>query len=281
MSTRKKETITLSISPGTKERIEEIARQFNIFWGKSPSPSGLIEAIARRDLEVGEPFTFNQLHVQFLIDAINALISLGKISEAKCLTELLFERGLLESFQSQSLLKQISQATEMWRKILEEQIQRKQPFLLLYRNKDDLEETFTVRFAEIQFFEGSFYLLAWCEETAGSEEILALIHNRCFRLDRILNILSINKSWRKNLDFVLVQLHFKENDKQNPLTINYRETDEISTVTRKVVKTEWLIHEVLCYGDKCRILSPESVCDRFKKLMQKIAKDYNVLTNLD
>ena len=44
---RKKETITLSIPPGTKEQLEAIARQLNITWGKEPSISGLIVAIAQ------------------------------------------------------------------------------------------------------------------------------------------------------------------------------------------------------------------------------------------
>jgi predicted DNA-binding transcriptional regulator YafY len=281
MSSRKKETITLSISPGTKEKIEEIARRFKIFWGKSPSPSGLIEALARQDLEVGEPFTLDRLQVQSLIESINALINLGKIQEAKCLTELLFERGALENFQCQSLLKQTSQATEIWRKILEEQIQKRQPFLLLYRNSDDLEETFTVRFAEIKFFEGVFYLLAWCEETAGNEEILALIHNRCFRLDRIINLLSINKLWRKNLDFILVQLEFRENSKINIVKSETQDNDEINIVTRKVVNTDWLIQEVWQYRENCLIISPESVRDRFKALVQKIAERYSLVTSIE
>ena len=35
---RKKETITLSIPPGTKEQLEAIAAKFQILWGDRPQP---------------------------------------------------------------------------------------------------------------------------------------------------------------------------------------------------------------------------------------------------
>jgi predicted DNA-binding transcriptional regulator YafY len=275
---RKKETITLSIPPGTKEKLAAIARRFNIFWGQSPSPSGLIAAIARQDLEVGEPFAFDSLQLQALLSAIDALIDRGAIEEAQRLTELLFARGELEPFLRQSLLKKISQPTEIWRKILNRQIQNRQPFILLYLNNKGLEETFTVCWAEIKFLEKEYYLLAWCEETAGSEEILALVHNRSFRLDRIINILSVNKVWRNNLDFILVQLHFF-NDwverYQNCVDdIENRLSEHNRKVTRKVFYTSWLLQEVLSYGADCVIASPDSVRDRVKMKLQLMAKHY-------
>ncbi|AFY78161.1 MAG: WYL domain-containing protein [Hydrococcus sp. C42_A2020_068] len=277
---RKKETITLSISPGTKEKLEAIARRFNIFWGKSPSPSGLIAAIAQQELEVGEPFVLTQLQLQALIKAIKALINSGEIKDAQLLTELLFERGSLEPFLRQSLLRQISQPTEIWRKILEEQIQKQQPFLLLYLNSQGLEETFTVRWADLQFFEKEFYLVAWCEETSGSEEVLALVHNRCFRLDRIINILPVNKIWRKNLDFILVKLHFwgdsaKRYQKRTE-DVEIWTFDGICKVTRKVFNTFWLMQEVLANGENCVIVSPDSVRDRIKMKVQMMAQQYDL-----
>ena len=47
---RKKETITLSIPPGTKEQLEAIALHQEIFWGKDPSVSGLIVAMPQGGL---------------------------------------------------------------------------------------------------------------------------------------------------------------------------------------------------------------------------------------
>lgn len=275
---RKKETITLSIPSGTKEKLEEIARRFNIFWGKSPSPSGLIAAIARRDLEVGNPFTFNSLQINSLNEAINALINHGRIEEAQILIELLLERENLDNSLRQSLLKKISQPIETWRKILREQIQKKQPFLLLYLNLQGEEETFTVRWAEIKFFKNEFYLMTWCEETTESEEILALVHNRCFHLDRIINIFSINKIWQKNPDFVLVQLHFfkhwVKNYQERGDDIEDRVNDRIRQVTRKVINTFWLVQEVFKYGEDCEIVSPDSVRERMKLKIQMMTRHY-------
>ncbi|NJK69006.1 MAG: hypothetical protein HC941_22970, partial [Microcoleus sp. SU_5_3] len=36
----KKEALTLSVPPETKEQLEAIALRLGIFWGKSPSVSG-------------------------------------------------------------------------------------------------------------------------------------------------------------------------------------------------------------------------------------------------
>jgi predicted DNA-binding transcriptional regulator YafY len=275
---RRKETITLSIPPGTKEKLETIARRFNIFWGKSPSLSGLIAAIAQQELEVGEPFAFNELQVHSLNKAIKALIDSGQIQEAQLLTKLLFERGCLEPFFRQSLLKQISQSTEIWRKVLEEQIQKRQSFLLLYLNSQGLEETFTVCWADIKFYKKEFYLVAWCEETTGSKEILALVHNRYFRLERIVNILSVNKKWRDNLDFILVQLQIINNlvkEYKNQVDdIDDWSSGNIRKVTRKVFNTGWLVQEVLAYGENCVIISPDSVRDRLKMKVQMMIQQY-------
>ncbi|MCU0537001.1 MAG: transcriptional regulator [Hydrococcus sp. Prado102] len=277
---RRKETITLSIPPGSKQQLDAIARRFNIFWGKTPSPSGLIAAIARQELEVGKPFTLSLLQVQSLISAVKALRNIGGFKEARLLIELLFERGNLEFSSRQSLFKEISQSTEIWQKIIEEQIQKKQPFFLLYKINDDIEETFTICWADIRFFEKEFYLVAWCEETTESEEVLALVHNRCFYLNRIINILSIDKTWRDNPDFILVQLQFyrdlvekyagKVDDIENWCS------NGIRYVTRKVFNTSWLIQEAIAYGENCVIISPDSVRDRIKMKIQLIAKQYHI-----
>ncbi|MGE5657642.1 MAG: transcriptional regulator, partial [Actinomycetota bacterium] len=94
---RKKEALTLSVPPGTKEQLEAIARRLGIFWGKSPSPSGLIAAIAQQQLEVGQPFTLSQVQVQSLQQAIKALIDAGHIRDAEIVAALILERGNLNN----------------------------------------------------------------------------------------------------------------------------------------------------------------------------------------
>jgi hypothetical protein len=88
---RKKETLTLSVPPGTKEQLEAIARRLNIFWGKSPSPSGLIAAIAQQKLDIGQPFSLNSNQVIALRQATKDLIDAGHVEEAQTLLALLVE----------------------------------------------------------------------------------------------------------------------------------------------------------------------------------------------
>jgi hypothetical protein len=59
---RKKETLTLSVPPGTKERLEKIAERLGFRWGNNPSASKLISAIAQNEVSVGSiPLTANQI----------------------------------------------------------------------------------------------------------------------------------------------------------------------------------------------------------------------------
>lgn len=50
--TRKGESITLSLSPEEKERLEQIALDFGQTWGDKPNISQLMRAIANRELKV-------------------------------------------------------------------------------------------------------------------------------------------------------------------------------------------------------------------------------------
>jgi predicted DNA-binding transcriptional regulator YafY len=263
---RKKETITLSIPPGTKEKLEEIARRLNIFWGKSPSPSGLIGAIAQHELEVGKPFTLNSTQVAALQQATKVLVDAGYVGEAQTLSNLLLERGNLEAPLRQALLQQVSQPSEAWRILAEQHRTNQQPFRLLYRNSQGEELEYTVRYAEITFEEKRFYLEIWCEETEDIQDTdyPELIHNRCLRLDRIRAIVPTEGKWRhEGLDYLEVQLHFKRGmvkayeprarDISNEVVGNVRQ------VVRRVSNPFWLVREVLRYGGSCVVVSPESV----------------------
>jgi hypothetical protein len=53
--TRKGESLTLSVSPGTRERLEELAVNHNYLWGDRPNVSAFVEAIAFHELEVRKP----------------------------------------------------------------------------------------------------------------------------------------------------------------------------------------------------------------------------------
>ncbi len=259
---RKKETITLSIPPGTKEQLEAIADRLGIRWGKSPSISGLLVAIAQQQVEVGKPFFLSPNRVEALQQAIKSLIDTGQIDKAQIVITLLLGRGNLEKPLRQSLLAQISQPTEAWRQTLDRHIDNHQPFHLLYRDSQGQQELFTVCYGEINPIEKRLYLDAWCQEANDRADIPELKYNRCFRLDRILNLFEAEGSWRnEGLDEIEVHLHFyrgmvrayetRESD------ISNEKVGDVRQVIRRVSNPFWLMREVRRYGKDCEIVAPE------------------------
>ncbi|MBD2013178.1 WYL domain-containing protein [Microcoleus sp. FACHB-53] len=283
---RKKETITLSIPPGTKEQLEAIARRLNILWGKEPSISGLIVAIAQQAVEVGQPFTLNSSQVKALQQAIKALKDAGQVGEAQTVLALLLDKGKLEAPLRQSLLQQVSQPAQGWRILIEDLINKQQPFHLVYRNSQNQELEYTVRYAEIPFYEKRFYLQVWCEETKDVEEdipeLSELWHNRCLRFDRIRSVLPISGDWQGQLDYIKVYLQFrgwlakayepKDDDLENELM------GDVRNVVRRVANPFWLIREVSRYWEDCVILAPDSLRDRLKQKLRSLCHLYDIET---
>lgn len=281
---RKKETITLSIPPGTKEKLEEIARALKIFWGKSPSISGLLVAIAQQSIEVGKPFELDSNQVNALSQAIKALNDAGHVGEAQTVLALLLEKGSLEAPMRQSLMKQIGKSVPAWRTRVEDLIKKQQSFYLLYQNSQLDELEYTVRYAEVKFFDKRFYLLIWCEETQDVEndipDLPELWHNRCLRFDKIKSVLPINGDWRDELDYLKVQLHFqgwlkkaytpKEDDLEDEII------EDVRQVVRRVVNHFWLIREVSRYGKDCIIVSPPEVRSRFRENLKSLCQAYDL-----
>lgn len=283
---RKKETITLSIPPGTKEQLEAIARRMNISWGKEPSISGLIVAIAQQSVEVGKPFILDSNQVNALQQAIKALSDAGQIGQAQTILTLLLERGNLDAAIRQSLLKQASKLVQAWRSQIDEYRQNKQPFYLLYENSQGQELQYTVRYAEPRFFDKRFYLMIWCEETEDVENLIPdlpeLWHNRNLIFDKIRSIVPASGEWRDGLDHIKVYLHFRgwmvksyqrrEDDLEDETIGNVRQ------VVRRVVNDFWLIREVARYWEDCVIVSPESLRDRLKQKLVTLCQLYDVNT---
>ena len=90
---RKKETITLSIPPGTKEKLEEIAERFNIFWGKSPSISGLLVALAEANPEIIKLHELDSAQEAAVAQSIKMALNQGDTELAQSLLNLLKEQG--------------------------------------------------------------------------------------------------------------------------------------------------------------------------------------------
>jgi predicted DNA-binding transcriptional regulator YafY len=285
---RKKETITLSIPSGTKEQLEAIALRCGIFWGKSPSISGLLVAIAQHKLDVGEPFTLNSTQIAALQQAAKLLADSGELAQAEILAALMLDRGNLDASLRQSMWQLVSQPNEGWRPRADYLINTQQPFRLLYRNNQGEDLEYTVRYAEVSFEEKRFYLNIWCEETDDIEnpEYPELIHNRCLRFDNIKAIVPIAGQWRhEGLDCLKVYLHFRRGlikayDKRVDKDIQDEVLEEGNTRVRQVVRHVsnpfWLIREVFRYGEDCIIVSPDSVRDRFRQKLIALCGQYDL-----
>ncbi|XWK91240.1 MAG: WYL domain-containing protein [Phormidium sp.] len=284
--TRKKEALTLSVPPGTKEQLETIARRLGIFWGKSPSPSGLVAAIAQQQLHVGqEAFSLDAKQVDALLQARKALIDAGHVEKAEIVNALLINQGNLDPPLRQALLQQLHQPIQDWRNQIDQLKSDRQPFRLRYRNAKGQELEYTVRYAEVRFYEKRFYLQIWCEETAEAEQdspdIPEIWHNRCLRFDRILHIEPIPGVWKGELDSLKVYLHFyrglanayeprPDEDLENTVL------GDIRQVVRRVVNPFWLIRELLRYGKDCVIVAPDSVRERYKRELREICTSYGI-----
>ncbi|MFB2834937.1 helix-turn-helix transcriptional regulator [Floridanema evergladense] len=282
---RKKDTLTLSVPPGTKEQLESIARRLGIFWGKSPSPSGLVAAIAQQQVQVGrKSFTLDQKQVEALQQAAKALIDAGHVEEARTVNTLLLNQGDSEAPLRQALLQQLNQSIQAWRDRIDQLIADRQCFHLKYRNAQSQELEYTVRYAEVRFYEKRFYLQIWCEETEEAErdtpDLREIWHNRCLRFDRILHIEPFPGVWKGELDSLKVYLHFyrglanayepKPEDEENVVL------GDIRQVVRRVVNPFWLVREVLRYGKDCQVIAPDGVRERVKQEIRQLCQSYNM-----
>jgi predicted DNA-binding transcriptional regulator YafY len=280
--TRKTETLTLSIPPGTKKQLEKIARRLDILWGERPSVSGLIVAIAQQKLAVGSPFALTEVQVQSLEQATKVLVDSGYIGEAQTLAALILERGNPKPPLRHALLERVSQPVEAWRIILNRQIAHHQPFRLYYRDTTQRDWQFTVRYAEIRFREKRYYLEIWSEETEGNLDVPELIHNWSFRLDRIQNLVATPTSgaWREGLDVIEVQMHFRGRLKTayEPHfdDVNDRQEEQYRRVTRRISSTYWFLREVRAYGKDCIVVAPQSVRDRAIQEARSMCENYGL-----
>lgn len=277
---RKKDTITLSIPPGTREKLEQLASQLGIFWGKSPSISGLLVALAECQYELGPPFALNPSQVQALEQALKLLQDNGMMGEAHTLAALLLDRVNLDPPLRQKIMKQM-EPTAGWRVIVEKQyLEAHQPFRVLYRNSQGQELDYAVLYGEITFEEKRFYLNIWCEETQDADpRYPELSHNRCLRFDRILSIVKMEGQWRsEGLDFLKVQLHFYggmvKAYESKPHDVDNEVRGEVRQVVRRVTNPFWLLRDVRRYGGDCEIISPGSLRQQFQEELKDWCRRY-------
>ncbi|MDA0267928.1 MAG: WYL domain-containing protein [Cyanobacteria bacterium] len=275
---RKKETLTLSIPSGTKAQLDALADRCGYYWGKSPSPSALVTAIAQGELRVGADITLSQPQVHSLQQAVGDLIDAGHIEEAKSVITLLLDFGHLAPPLRQRLMQQVSLPTEGWRLQLDQLIQAQQPFHLVYGKPSGNLSEFTVRYAELVPYEKRLYLQLWCEELSHRPGIAALQHNRSLRLDRIQGVVPVTGQWRGQLDTLAVELQLQggliHGYASRPEDIEDVMAADARRIVRQVSNPFWFFREVRRYGPDCIVVGPAEVRDRFAEEIARLYHHY-------
>lgn len=280
---RRGQSVTLSISDTDKAHLEQIALEQGMTWGDRPNISRLVEAIAQRDLLIGRNLDWARDRIQALLHAMHALIDAGQLPEARLLSELLLERSELTLPMRQDITQAFATTLPQWRQTLDQHIRTQQPFRLSYQDAAQRIWTFTIHHAQITLHEQRHYLDCWCEQTDGNQDLPALAHNWCLRLDRITDaaISPIALPWRSQLDQITVELHLlhglafaysaKPTDQLNRW---HPDQPQVRQVLRQTSSTFWLFREVLRYGADCIVISPDPVRDRFRQQVQALAQLY-------
>ncbi|PSB01846.1 helix-turn-helix transcriptional regulator [Merismopedia glauca] len=282
---RKGQSITLSISDRDKQQLETLAVEFGMKWGEKPNISKLVEAIARRQLQISPNHDWTQPRIKALSESVRALLDVGQVENSQLIAKLLLERSELSLPLRQEIEELSKRLASPWRLEIETYIRRQQPFQLSYQDAAERLWKFSIHYAEIANHEENIYLDCWCEETEGNQDLQELQHNWSLRLDRITeaNITPINSHWRGKLASILVEMHLI-----NGLAYAYRAKTEDETVTwletgirkveRKVSHSFWFIREVMRYTPDCIIVSPESVRSSLKQKLLSLCTLYHIDT---
>ncbi|PAX59916.1 WYL domain-containing protein [Brunnivagina elsteri] len=285
---RKGQSITLSISERDKAELEALALEFGMKWGEKPNVSRLVEAIARRELIIGNNNDWKESRIRALHRCISALVDMGQTEQAQEIAKLLLERGELSLPLRGEIEAFLGNTPPAWRLQVDKYILRQQPFQISYEDASHRVFNFTVRHAVITNHEKRQYLDCWCEETEGNLDIEELKHNWCLRLDRIQDaaVTTIDGKWRSHLAEIEVSMHLfgrlafayqaKPEDKLNEWI---PEQQRVKNVLRRVSFTFWFIREVMQYTPDCVIISPENVRSLVKQKILTLCDLYHIETN--
>ena len=281
---RKGQTITLSLSEQDKALLEALALEFGMMWGDRPNISRLVEAIARRQLQIAPNNNWSSFRLEALNLAVQALLDLGKIDEAREIAWLMSDRFEPAAPLRAELEQFLNQPLPPWRLDINRLIERQKPFRLAYRDAADRLCSYTVLHGQIVQIEKRQYLVCRCEE--AGDEIKGLHHNWTLRLDRITEaaVASIDQPWVEDLERIPVELELR-----GGLAFAYRRKPEDQWISelegdppaRKVVRnifsTFWFFQEVSQYWQDCVIISPEAVRSHFQEKLTQMNQNYNIL----
>jgi hypothetical protein len=282
---RKGESITLSISDRDKSNLEAIAMELGMMWGDRPNISKLVEAIARKQIQISKNNDWASDRIETLSRTFKLLIDYGELDHAKVIANLLLERSELSSPLRRDIERFLDKPPEIWRHTIDRYIKQQQPFRLQYLDAADHPHQFSIYHAKVTPHDKRLYLDCWCEEFASSDDVVALRHNRCLRLDRIPSeaaITSIQGKWRSQLDYIHVtfnlsgNLAFAYQPRDEDIDNTWLESDPpMRQIIRKISSTFWFYRDIMPYIDDCEIIEPDDVRQKFAEKLRSLYLKYS------
>jgi len=282
--TRKGRALTLSVSDQEKTQLEQLALAFDQTWGDNPNISKLVKAIAKGELRLAANHDWTRDRIDVLNRVRNLCVDFGYLHEALVIAELLLERSEINLPLRQEIQAFVEHPSPSWRIEIERCILRQRPFCLTYQDAAERLWSFTIRHAKIITYEDRQYLDCWCDETEGSRDVEALLHNWSLRLDRIPEEAVISPAeghWQPELSSIQVefwllnQLAFSYRSKTKAdLTNQWLPDQQARRIVRQIHHTFWFFREVRRYGANCIVIGPEEVRHRFAKDAIAMARHY-------
>ena len=282
---RKGESITLSISDRDKAQLEELALELGMKWGDRPNISKLVEAIARKQIQISKNNDWSSDRIESLSRTFSLLIDYGELEKAQVIAHLLLERSELNRPLRRDIERFLDKPPEIWRHTIDRYIKQQQPFRLQYLDAAERHHEFSIYYANIAPHDKRLYLDCWCEDIASSDDVVSLKHNRCLRLDRIPSeaaITSIQGKWRSQLDQILVtfnlsgNLAFAYQPRKEDIDHTWLDTTPpMRQIIRKVTSTFWFYRDIIPYIEDCEIIEPDDVREKFKEKVRSLYLKYS------
>jgi predicted DNA-binding transcriptional regulator YafY len=274
----KKETLTLSVEASTKQRLESLASELGYIRGSKPNMSGLVEAIAMRELAIGQSFASEKPEAalqELLVEA------LSKIDFAHIARFGVWIRPLLEENYHPEVDRLLDEVNHF--QDLMTLIEQRRPFKLFYQDAAGTDHNFSIYYAQISLIEDRNYLECWCAETEGNRDIPGLQHNWSFRPDRIVRagVIPLEGKWRsQGLDTVEAEFLIYDGLAHAYESIPGDKAEWVAAdpPTRKVIRpitsSFWFLRKVLPFGSKCKVLGNKDLRGLLESEIEALRKNY-------
>ena len=254
-------------------------------WGDRPNISKLVEAIARKQIQISKNNDWASDRIESLVRTYRLLIDYGELEKAQIIAHLLLERSEINNPLRRDIERFLEKPPEIWRHTIDRYIKQQQPFRLQYLDAAEHPHEFSIYYAKVAAHDKRLYLDCWCEDIARTDTVPALQHNRSLRLDRIppeAAITPIVGKWRSQLDQIHVTFNLSGN-----LAFAYKPRDEdidntwldcnppIRQIIRKINNTFWFYREIMPYAEDCEIIEPDDVREKFKEKVRSLYLKYS------